>query len=488
METRSIDYTRSLELLGLFNRFIENDAQLKKFFIYKEWNLLQAYQGSLFGDMKVWTRDQTLESLRPTWSVVVGVKSLITAVVMVIISLVSIFYAYIKRGNTAVFSGDKIDGKYANDFRLEPLYHVLHEEHIKYLEIVHTLGGMTMIKHFLERERPVIYLESIDVLVSPFVFLYKLRARIRVSHLELNSFSINDRKFVQFILEKYISMCLISRVRLMIFTALLSILNIKKVFSIDDTRHYNELMAATRILGIPSYAIQHGHFTKYHAGWLKKTNLKGESMRPRYLLVWSNYWKQELKRLDTIFDEDEILVGGERWPLSSTSLPGDFTNDLSILIPYENDAPKSEVRRYIDDFLSLENVEVIFKIRADHDKQEQLTEYGLDKVRGKLTIVRSVNDVIERVSLVAGTYSTFLYDMVVAEKPVAILESSIDYGEGMVINGLADLLHENDDLFTTLRHIAATPTEQLKKRKELLTGSWDGSMAQTIRGIIRQHV
>ena len=115
------------------------------------------------------------------------------------------------------------------------------------------------------------------------------------------------------------------------------------------------------------------------------------------------------------------------------------------------------------------------KLRPDYPRDEQLQEYA----GTEMSAVVSLSELPARPSLAVGTYSTFLYDMVAASVPVAILDTSLDYGRGMVENGLAEPLRK-DDLCAALARLASTPEAILTARREQLTAphaSLDATLA-----------
>jgi len=78
------------------------------------------------------------------------------------------------------------------------------------------------------------------------------------------------------------------------------------------------------------------------------------------------------------------------------------------------------------------------------------------------------------VSVVAGTYSTFLYDMVSQNKPVLLLKTVIDYGEGMVSGGFAREVSLDDDMADVIREAVNLSYDDLREIRKKLIG--DGSI------------
>lgn len=486
MKESTIKYQYSLDLLKRFNGLVERDELLRRCFSRGGWNLLQTYQAALFSDMKLWSREERLNALRPDATPISILKTFGGSAFAIAVSILAAVWAICVRKRVLIFSGDKIDGRYKNDFRIDPIYAAITQTGASFIESVHTLADRNMRKNFFIRRRLVLYQEAIDMLAGPLLWYGKAKTERLVAAVDVGDFSVAEQPFIRQELKKYILATLISRARMRVWKFYYKVAGIQLVLSIDDTRHYNELVAAAAECDIPSYAIQHGHFTKYHPGWLKNTNMPGRVMRPSRLVVWSDYWKHELLRLRTYFAPEELVVGGERWALPKAVKA--TSQSVGILIPYEKDAPKAEVKSYIEKFLLVPGLEVIFKLRADEDKQMQLEEYGLVPIADRITIVRSAQEVLPRIGIAAGIYSTFLYDMVVLERPVLILESSMDYGLGMVENGLADFLKMTDDPKQIIANVALTSPEVLAERRKRLTEPHGLQLEDTLRGIINTYV
>ncbi|MDO8565344.1 MAG: hypothetical protein Q7R67_01870 [bacterium] len=467
--TNHLDYSRAYAVVNEINELIERDGDLRNLFLWRGWNLWQSYQGILWTDAKNWTLGQD----QMIGSTVLFLKWVIAGIAITTISFMSAAFLVLSRRTILIYSVDKLGGAYQNDQRLEPLYEALAEKQSKYVEIFHTLSTRETVKNFIKRKRPVMYLESITFILSPIIWLYSRRAKNITSKLDCNSFIKSE-------VEKFIALRVISKARIILFQALFRISGVKLIFAIDDVRHYSELMTAAQLSGIPSYGIQHGHFTKYHTGWLRANDIPGEIMRPRALLVWSEYWKRELLRLGTYFKPEEIIVGGN---LPKVEIVEAKDPKISILIPYEADAPKEEVRRYIEEIVKNSDARVILKLRPDHDEKKQMDAYGL-KSGERIIAMKSTKEALENSSLALGTYSSLLYDCVAHMIPVGILITSLDYGEGMVTNGLADFVKNID----SINKLALTSKETLVSRRKKLLGDNDKELAGSIRDIIKQHV
>lgn len=359
---------------------------------------------------------------------------------------------------------EQVSGIYKNDFRLDPLYEALHEFNISYIEIVHTVLGRKMIRNMFYRKRPVIYLEAIDFFYYFRVIFEKEKLEKIVDALDFNNFSAEEILLVKTLLIKYGSSIIISGARVSFFRKIFTLSAVRQIFAIDDVRTINDIVMAALEENISFFSIQHGHFTKYHVGWLKMTNLPTKNIIPTKTIVWNKYWKEELIRLGTYFTDEKIIIGGD--PKELRSQVKEIDNIISILIPYEKNAPKSEVTKYILELIKLQDVKIFFKLRPDEGKQIQLEEYNLLKFSDRITLVRDLETVLPTIDIVLGSYSTFLYDMVALEKPVGIIETSIDYGEGMITNNLAFYIKKDEDVYQQIKKISETSTEVLRQRRQ----------------------
>jgi hypothetical protein len=368
---------------------------------------------------------------------------------------------------------------------MENLYGWLFGHDKEFAEASHTLFGPGFVTDALRRHRPVLYLEAIDVLYKLLVNLRLVRpSRISFSDMDFAAAG-DDAELFSGMARKCVSWTGRSRFRIRFFRSLLPITGIKVLLAASDTRNYSELVAACNDLGIKTYGFQSGNLNKYDVGYLDYGAAEGRLMKPQVLFVETAYWKRELLRLGTYFPESELEVGGnmkedyrpEPDPLQGAGGP------LTVLIPYETFAPKHEIVAYIRKLLACPGLSVVFKFRADRDLAAQAREYGLEGLSGNLTLITRLSE-ISGFDVVAGTYSTFLYEMVGRCKPVAYLKTSFDLGEGLLINGLAqELSNEDPDFEGTLERLRSISPETLRERKEkLFAGAV--SLAKTLGSIL----
>jgi len=476
-----IDYKYTLDLVRRINKAVEVTPVLANHFQCEGYNLLERFQAILWSDTKVWTMEKKVPDGKVTLSI--KIKSAVTGLLLLAVSVISLtFFVFKRRDEVAVFTDDKTEGPFKNDTRLNAVYEALNAGRKRYLEVVHTVPRSLTFFNFFKRRRFVVYLEAVDFIYQPFIWIKSRKIRHLISQVDLSSFNANERIFVKNELEKLALGVPASMAKLKLFTWLMKCLRIKLCFSIDDTRHYSEFVEAGRRCKIPTFAIQHGHFTKYHTGWIKMSKLDGAIMKADYIVVWSEYWKNELKKLGSYFKDEDVIVGGAKGGVEKLLL----RSGSAIVVPYEKDAPKESVKHFIDEVMRCGKYEIVFKARAGiEDLNCQLAEYNL--MPEDVTVAVDDKEVLKKVALVAGTYSTYLYDCVEKGIPVAIIESEIDYGEGMVENGLASFIKMDNRICETIENCVNVSAAELGRREVLLRGEEDIRLSHTLSNLIEKY-
>ncbi|MEK7530605.1 MAG: hypothetical protein AAB573_01960 [Patescibacteria group bacterium] len=334
----------------------------------------------------------------------------------------------VSRREVVVYGVDKMGGIAHADFRMQGVYEVLISRAQSYVEVFHTILGVSFFKHLFARGRVAIYLEGIDWLYLTLRFIRRLvvpREKFSVTGLE--SFSIEEQKITTAVVQKYVGAAALFRFRLSFLRFVLRESRVKLILSIDDTRHYQELMIAARECAIPTYAFQHGQISPYFVGWLGQNEL--HAAHADTLVVWNQYWKDELVRLQAAWQGDALLIGGSAKEMSALTLMRGNTN--TVLIPYEIDAPLGIVRECIAN-LTRGGITVLVKLRNDIPAHTQCTAYNITEAQ----TIRSVSE-CPPVIAVIGSYSTFLYDAMMVGVPVGIIMSPLLFADGIVRNRLA---------------------------------------------------
>lgn len=402
-----------------------------------------------------------------------------------VLSLWGIARLLFVRPRVLIFSSDRVsDKEFRADFRLHPVYAALKETNTSFFECIHMVINRDFLSNAFKRRRPVMYLEAIDGLWSIARFFSSLHVQHTVI-CDAADTSGDEKAFAEHVVRKYLGVFELISFRINILKNVFPLApTLASGFLIDDTRHYHEVSEALRALNVPTYAVQHGHITKYHVGWLFPQEFSGtEAMRPDTFLVWNEYWKREMLRLKSIFPETNIIVAGNPKSLPSFTSRDARRDTALILIPHETDSPKERVTGYIRALAECSGMQIFLKLRPDVSKNETLKEYGT--LPEQVEIITNLNELPRKPDVVLGVYSTFLSEMVALHIPVGILPTNMDFGEGLITNGAATLL-DSEDLCASVQALTKLSNDERARRATLFTSS--NTLQGTIEKIITSRL
>lgn len=465
MVNKNPDFAYSADFLNKLNTLRVEEKLLCNSFFYGDYNLWYFYQQLLFEEIKAWSVNKKYaEGTRI--KIQTRIKNFFAQSFLILSSCTALLICILFRKKVIVYSVDRANSSYGGDFRLEMLYKFLVSKKIPFTEFFHTVPGKEMLTRVISRKRFGMYLEAGNALYNLFHFFGSPHPSIDLQKINFSVFETADEKvFARQIVERYSRRIAVSTFNVNLIKKILRATSIKAVFGIDDARFFYEVILGCTLAGVPTFMLQHGHFTKYHVGWLRQEYFKGKVAEPTAFIVTTEYWKRELLRLGSAFSEESIIIGGMKNEVYETLL--EKKEKIVLLIPYETVAPKEEVTAYIKELLLCTDIRIIFKLRPDIPAEVQMTEYGLTPdMHPNFSHTVDTEKIIEKVNMVGGVYSTFLYETILKEKNVIIFDTSSDYyAEGMLINGLATLLRKKD-LCEEIKKIHDTSSEVLKQRRE----------------------
>ncbi len=488
MEPQNI-FKYKLDFLNCLNKSKVNGVQLSDLKIFEKYNVWLFFQTRLFYG-EIIPSEERVKNKKERTHIFNDLKVFTLGLFTLLFSLTASILFLIKRPRVVVYSVDKINSMdYKNDTRLDAIYRFLFKNKISFIEIFHTLWNKNIILYSWERKRFAIYLEAID-------FCYLIFKSIKITHrtfnknlnIDVSLFAANEKLFAEKLITKYVNNIDRSIFRVKVFSWILKLAKPRVIYAIDDARDYFELMLACKFCQIPFIAFQHGHFTKYNVAWFPSKDFSGVCVGPDSIYLWSEFWKKEMIRLGTNISDDSIKIGGMVNRISEIIKPiVRKSSTMKVLIPYEAHANTREVVEYVDKLLSYPNIRVIFKLRTDRTKQEQLAHYGFsNNHHPNLTVVYGDYD-YESVDVIAGTYSTFLYDVIIKGIPVILLNTSIDFGEGLVKNGLADFAESPNKIFKVVNHSRDLPQSVLISRQKKLLGDSPVLLKDTLEMLANKY-
>lgn len=486
MEKSFIDFKHSLEVLKKINSTrLDGEPLINSFFIgpYNIWHTFQARLFVLIQEHDFEKEDAVLHASSRS-----EMRWFLAGMTAVCTSAWAFLVLIVGRKKVLLYSVDKAHSRFGSDTRLDHLYEALRRNNEPFMECFHTTLGRDFRHNIAKRKRLALYLESFD-------FIYELLTKlhlVRPSHgiarerLDLSDFKDErERAFAMALIEAFVCRVDTFKFQTALLSRLLRLTAVTHLVGIDDPRAYFELLLACKENAIKSFVFQHGSITKYHIGWLRAEGATGLVIKPDTLFVWSDFWKQELVRLGTYYAENEIAVSGSTLPIEGGQ--GEFVahKGISILIPYERAASKGEVKQYIEKFIAC-GAKVFFKARPGADHASQLREYSLENNNWgeRFIAIDSLDNTLDKIDFIAGTYSTLLYDMVAHKKLVILMNTSSDYGEGLLANDLVESLDMQDNVCDKLHSFLEVPRATLEERSKRLFESGGKSMRETLDSLL----
>ncbi|MEK7531798.1 MAG: hypothetical protein AAB545_02640 [Patescibacteria group bacterium] len=491
------DIPYALDLLKRINGITINEAPIYSFFS-KYYNgdahsFWASQMFSLFGDIKAFSAEKNFEKflsgeMKNTF--LHFLKYTIALCTSFVISMLFLLKVKMRGYRVLVYSPDKLKKGTNKDPRLFQIYPVFDEEKISYGEVIHTLLNREFLENLFKRKRLVFYLESLSL---PFFFLRNRKKeekyRNELLKASLAHFSKEELPFVHYILEKYLKRCLLSEFRIAFFSRMLREGGVKELLTIDDARYANELIVGARMSGVKVSMFQHSNFDYFY----------GLDALPPSLyafhdtfFMWNDYWLARIQELSPLFSfhKSRLKIGGRMYeyaPKIRGHTPA-LKEELTILIPYEVNVDKSEIREFLQKVLSCPGTKVLFKVRADMPLEKQANEYGIDsKGNDRRTQVLTTlsDEIYASVHLVLGVYSGLLDEMVERGIPVVLLKTSYPLMNDLSAGGMTGSLSiEENNMCEKLRSVVqVSQTELLSRRERFMKGT--GDARSVVREILR---
>ncbi|HVM58717.1 MAG TPA: hypothetical protein VMT80_00050 [Candidatus Paceibacterota bacterium] len=385
------------------------------------------------------------------------------------------------RPRVFVFSIDKASDPISqSDARIAPVYAALRETGTSFIECFHTTIDEFW-RGFVLRGRSALYLESFDLLWRLKQLVPGLREPSpALSFGALPPGTPEEQAFMKAVVSKYLGSLPRHAFRARMLERLLKRARPDVAFLVDDTRHYHDAVNALHSAGVPSYAVQHGQFTKRHAGWRRFPGIEGEYERADAMLVWNEHWKRALSSLDAVFPDEAVLIAGN--PTALDALRRRPEAPLAVLVPFESEGPFELMKRILKT-LSESRARILFKPRLDRDVHEQLARYGLPI---GTELVRELDSYQGEVSVALGSYTTLLYELCARGIPVALLRAPGVPENSMAEEGLAEPLSpEESDILGALARIANLPDAVVDERSRRLKAPMQ--FKDSVNGLIQKH-
>lgn len=479
------DYKRHAELLATINDLTLDGVPLRNAFQIDGWNAWQWYQGLLFESVKWRVVDGLTPSIR-----MMPLKSFVGQLIRLsffgILSAIGFVSALIRRPQVLLYSIDLKNSRFRGDQRIRSAYEAFRDTKTRYIECFHVYRGRKTIENWIQRRRNAFYLEGADIIFALYSIFRTSPCERLFARIDFSSIPEADRALAKEVVRNILIRIDLSHMRIRVFRFGFRLLPIRHLLLVDDPRHFWELIAAAEKEGIPSTALQHGHYTRYQVGLFTFPYPSSfKYLSPDAIIVWSDYWKHVLERYGSVFHQ--VIVGGYKDPVPEELPRREVGTTLRVLVPYESVAPKEAVRQYLQLLRAEADIQIIFKPRPDSPIDLQRIEYDLigDDIEIMTALPKNLRDAFD---IAIGTYTTLLSELIMQGVPVALLETPMDYGDGLIENGVADrlLLEPRGTLRERLRAIASTNQDILVQRRTEMTRGGTTPMKDAISERIRR--
>jgi hypothetical protein len=399
---------------------------------------------------------------------------------LAIMTCASLLLFRLLRRDTLLYVIDQLSPGLDHDFRLSPLYDELRARGYRVAEYAHTLSPRLAIRNSLRRRRPVAFVESFGELLDS-------GGPLEVISLSLPpSSGVPDlESALQLALvPQVLSWCHQSAARYRRIRRALGIHGARRAIIFDDNRHNHELVAACKGLSIGVLGFQHGILNRFHAG-LMAYGFAGARRHDfdRYGL-WGPTFVERILRDSDLFEAGRLFVAGPVRPPASgrEREPADRPKAVAVrqlLLVSEPLARKHEVNAYLRPLLEDPRYRLHLKLRPG-ERWEALQEYGLSMQQAEIVQTSTVYEAFEHAHVVIGTYSSVLYEALLALRPIVWLKTSMAYGAELVQEGLAEEATSPEEIRRAIERAASLSIEELERRRDRVWSNVRGSGVVTL--------
>lgn len=248
----------------------------------------------------------------------------------------------------------------------------------------------------------------------------------------------------------------------------------KVFYGIDDTNAVYPVIYACQANGIKTIGHQHGaNYSRWDAPYMLSGFEQGEYQWFDKILVWGEWWKEHILECAPCFSaKGQIAVGTHMRPvLQPKKDVRGKKGTMNILIPYEFLGDTYIIGKYMCALQEL-GYTIHFKWRKDERLEDELEAYCLPKKNERrLIIVKDINDeLMAKIDIVAGSYSTLIFDLLPYMKETWIFETKFVFWDCLVEKGIANkirLQHLKEDIENSRNRINEKTVDKIFSKESL---------------------
>lgn len=247
----------------------------------------------------------------------------------------------------------------------------------------------------------------------------------------------------------------------------------------EDMQRGFSLATACKKSGIHTVAWQHGAYVRRLPEYILYGLNEKDLMVYDRLLLWGQYWKDQLLRYSKAHRAERLVVGSCKMTYDYSTKHAPLNNPpRNILMPYEHLTNTARIGRYMARLMD-KGFNVYFKPRPDENVEDQIDTYLLtDEYRRRLIVVESITaELMKDIDIVAGSMTNMIYELLPYNKIMWIFEEESKHLYDLVEQGYA-------------HHLKLEDIEDLKNglfKRTVVDDSYLFS-SQSIEGVLRREL
>ena len=406
-------------------------------------------------------------------------------VLQTVLTILSLPILVLKRKKILFFTGDKFAAKKDYDARMGFIYEEMRGRNASFVEFVRSLESWkTVLGHFIERKRPVVY--SVPILMLGHVISTLTLAQYRRSRAVdafMPKYEGDSETYFKFLLATYYVKHADGDIwSIRITRCILTMLGIRSGFFTAAMERNLPLVIACKLQGVPTVGILHGVSSRHYNMYDFLATYDGsKTLSVDTYGVWSEWWKSYYLENNKAYHEEQLVVSGPMRPITRqegvVSKSRAVGSPKKVLFVSEQLAVPEEVLPYLKALIDSPGIDVYMTFRPYRDGFElwlrQHHPDVLDKI-GEDHIVRSgIKDAITLCDMIVGTHSTAVLEALFEHKPIAFFATS-KWGDYFNLQGFHSeytfYAHTIDELIKVVQKSHEVPESVLMSLSERFFG------------------
>lgn len=401
-----------------------------------------------------------------------------------LLTVVLLPLAILRRQPVMVFIGDKFDGKNDFDFRVRFIYEELRKRKVPYVEFVRSLQPWKiLIEHAWRRRRPVLYASGVMFMARYLSILTGGRRRTMRTFDQKQFATVKERtgRFKLLVGTQYLLTSNDEVWEIRIMKLLLTVLGVRTAFIASGSERNFSTLIGCKLNNIPTVGILHGVASRNYNVYEFMPAYDGEKVISvdRYGL-WSEWWKKYFIEHSKVYSPERLFVSGPMRPLIKQDDKKIFRpliqKSIKVLLVSEEMAVPQEVLPYLNALLGRSDIALSIKFRPHRDGFETWLLQNEPSIftRKDITLVRgNMQDAISETDVVVGCQSTGVLEAVLLQR-VPIFFKTNKWGDYYSIKDY-DAEHSlfaetPDELVLKIKNAHTIATEALDNLRERYFG------------------